>query len=160
MPQLDAGAFRGQVTWLTRVFVVLYRTRTGDILPKLSQIVKLRAKKRERTRGEARQYEGERTSVEQAYSGRLGKAAGSSYGLLQERTEVQGAWMNQEVGKRTQSKGRNGAMKEYRGYRMKVKLADAYLNRKLGEVGSQRSRKKPKKGKKKKELQWWNRYTR
>lgn len=58
--------------------------------------------------------------------------------------------MNQEVGKRTQSKGRNGAMKEYRGYRMKVKLADAYLNRKLGEVGSQRSRKKPKKGKKKK----------
>jgi Plant ATP synthase F0 len=160
MPQLDTGAFRGQVTWLTRVFVVLYRTRTGEILPKLSQIVKLRAKKRERTRGDARQYEGERTSVEQAYSGRLGKAAGSSHGLLQERTEVQGAWMNQEVGKRTQSKGRNGAMKEYRGYRMKVKLADAYLNRKLGEVGSQRSRKKPKKGKKKKELQWWNRYTR
>jgi hypothetical protein len=150
MPQLDTGAFRGQVTWLRRVFTVLYRARTGEVLPKLNQIVKLRAKKRERTRGEARQYEGERTSVEQAYSGRVGKAAGSSYGLLQERTEVQAGWMTQEVGKRTQSKGRNRATKEYRGYRMKVKLADGYLTRKLGEVGSQRARKKPKKGGKKK----------
>jgi len=45
MPQLDTGAFRGQVTWLRRVFLVLYRGRTGESLPKLSQIVKLRAKK-------------------------------------------------------------------------------------------------------------------
>lgn len=145
---MDTGAFRGQVTWLSRVFVVLYRTRTGDILPKLSQIVKLRAKKRERTRGEARQYEGERNKVEEAYSGRLGKAAGSSYGLLQERTEVQGAWVNKEVGNRNGTKGRNQAMKEYRGYRMQVKLADGYMKRKLGEVGRQRTRKKGKKGKK------------
>lgn len=134
MPQLDTATFRGQVTWLGVVFVVLYRTRRGDILPKLSQIVKMRSKKRERTRGDATQYDGERAQVEKGYSGRLGTAAGSSYGLLQERTEVQGNWMKQEVGKRNQSKGMDRAMEGYRGYRMRVKLSDTYLNKKLGEV--------------------------
>src|SRR6478735_3416790 len=99
MPQLDTATFRGQVTWLCLVFVVLYRVRTGEVLPKVNQIVKLRAKKRERTRGEANQYEGERTQVEQGYSGRLGKAAGSSTRLLQERQDLQHGWMSQEVGK-------------------------------------------------------------
>jgi hypothetical protein len=134
MPQLDTASFRGQVTWLRVVFVVLYRARTGEVLPKVNQIVKLRAKKRERTRGDATQYEGERTRVEQGYSGRLGQAAGNSSSLLQERMDVQHTWMNQEVSKRNQSKGMNQAMKEYRSYRMKVKLVDVYLNKKLGEV--------------------------
>lgn len=145
MPQLDTASFRGQVTWLGVVFVVLYRTRTGEILPKLSQIVKLRSKKRDRTRGDATQYDGERTRVENGYSGRLGNAAGSSYGLLQERMDVQDQWMNKEVGKRNQAKGRNQASKEYRSYRMKVKLADVYLNKKLGEVA--KNAKAGKKGK-------------
>lgn len=134
MPQLDTATFRGQVTWLRVVFVVLYRTRTGDILPKLSQIVKMRSKKRDRTRGDATQYDGERTQVENGYSGRLGSAAGSSYGLLQERTETQGNWMKQEVAKRNQSKGMDRAMEGYRSYRMTVKFSDGYLNKKLGEV--------------------------
>lgn len=138
MPQLDTVTFRGQVTWVSVIFVVLYRARTGEVLPKLNQILKLRSKKRERTRGDARQYEGERGRVESGYSGRLGTAAGSSYGLLQERTEVQEAWMSREVGKRNQSEERNPARKEYRGHRMKVKLADVYLNEKLGEIGKNR----------------------
>jgi hypothetical protein len=140
MPQLDTATFRGQVTWLVRVFVVLYRARTGEILPKVSKIVKLRGKKRERTRGEATQYDGERTQVDQGYSGRLGNAAGSSYGLLQERVDVQQNWRNKEVGKLNQSGGMNQAMKEYRSYRMKVKLADVYLNKKLGEVAKKTSK--------------------
>jgi hypothetical protein len=135
MPQLDTVTFRGQVTWVCVIFVVLYRVRTGEILPKLNQILKLRSKKRERTRGDARQYEGERRRVESGYSGRLGTAAGSSSGLLQERREAQDQWMNKEVGKRNQSEGRNQAMKEYRSQRMNVKLADVYLNEKLGEIG-------------------------
>jgi len=134
MPQLDTATFRGQVTWLRVVFVVLYRTRAGDVLPKLSQIVKIRSKKRDRTRGDATQYDGERTQVENGYSGRLGSAAGSSYGLLQERTDVQNNWMKEEVAKRNQSKGMDKAMEEYRSYRMTVKLSDVYLNKKLGEV--------------------------
>jgi hypothetical protein len=134
MPQLDTGSFRGQVTWLARVFRVLYRTRAGDILPKMSQILKLRSKKRDRTRGDATQYDGERARVDAGYSGSLGKAAGTSYALLQERGEVQHGWRNQEVAKRNQAKGRNGAMKAYRGYRMKVKLAEVYVSQKLGAV--------------------------
>lgn len=131
MPQLDTSTFRGQSTWLRVVFVVLYRTRTGEILPKLSQIVKMRSKKRDRTRGDATQYDGERTQVENGYSGRLGKAAGSSYGLLQERTEIQSNWVKEEGNKRNQSKGINKAMEGYRSYRMGVKLSSAYLNKKL-----------------------------
>jgi hypothetical protein len=73
--------------------------------------------------------------VDTGYSGILGKAAGSSYALLQERTEVQHGWMTKEVGNRTQTKGRNGARKGYRGYRMNVKLADVYLTKNLSEVG-------------------------
>jgi len=134
MPQLDTGTFRGQVTWLSVVFVVLYRTRVGEILPKLSQIVKIRSKKRDRTRGDGRQYDGERVQVENGYSGRLGGAAGSSHVLLQERTEIQGNWMKDEVGKRNQSKGMDQAMENYRKYRMTVKLSDTYLNKKLSEV--------------------------
>jgi hypothetical protein len=133
MPQLDTATFRGQVTWLARVFGVLYRARTGEILPKVSRIVKLRSKKRDRTRGDATQYDGERTRVESGYSTRLGNAAGSSYGLLQETMDVQNHWMNQEVVKRNQSKGMKTAMKQYRSYRMNVKLADVYLSKKLAD---------------------------
>jgi hypothetical protein len=131
MPQLDTSTFRGQVTWLSIVFVVLYRTRTGEVLPKLNRIVKLRSKKRDRTRGDATQYDGERAQVENGYSGRLGNAAGSSVGLLQETMDVQGAWVNEEVVKRNRSKGMKKAMKTYRSYRMTVKLADVYMNKKL-----------------------------
>jgi hypothetical protein len=135
MPQLDTATFRGQVTWLVIVFVVLYRTRRGDVLPKVSRIVKLRSKKRDRTRGDATQYDGERTRVENGYSARLGNAAGSSYGLLQETMDVQTNWMNKEVVNRNQSKGMKNAMKKYRSYRMNVKLADVYLSKKLSSVG-------------------------
>jgi len=134
MPQLDTATFRGQVTWLVIVFVVLYRTRRGDVLPKLSRIVKLRSKKRDRTRGDATQYDGERTQVDNGYSGRLGKAAGSSHGLLQEAMDVQRNWMNKEVGNRSQSKGMKTGMTKYRSYRMNVKLADVYLSKKLADV--------------------------
>jgi hypothetical protein len=110
----------------------MYRTRAGERLPKMSQILKRRSKKRERTRGDASQYDGERTRVEAGYSGSLGKAAGTSYALLQERGEGQQGWRNQEVAKRNQAKGRNGARKAYRGYRMKVKVAEIYVSQKLG----------------------------
>ena len=140
MPQLDTATFRGQVTWLVIVFGVLYRTRTGDVLPKLSRIVKLRSKKRDRTRGDAPQYDGERTQVENGYSSRLGNAAGSSYGLLQETMDVQTNWMNKEVVKRNQSNEMKTAMNKYRSYRMNVKLADVYLSKKLSSVGASKGK--------------------
>jgi pyruvoyl-dependent arginine decarboxylase (PvlArgDC) len=72
--------------------------------------------------------------VENGYSARLGSAAGSSYGLLQETAEVQNQWMNREVVKRNQSAGMKTAMNKYRASRMNVKLADVYLSKKLAEV--------------------------
>lgn len=123
MPQLDTATYRGQVTWLRVIFGGLYRRRTGEILPKLNRIVKRRSKKRDRRRGEARQYEGERMSVEKGYTGRLGNAGGSSYGFLQERGDVQNTWMNKEVTKRTRSGKMEKARSGYMDHRMTVKLA-------------------------------------
>jgi len=148
MPQLDTATFRGQVTWLVIVFGVLYRTRRGDVLPKLSRIVKLRGKKRDRTRRDATQYDGERTQVDSQYSKRLETAARGSHGLLTQTMDTQTNWMNQEVGNRNQSAGMKGAMKTYRSYRMNVKLADVYLSKKLSAVSVSPSLSKSTKAKK------------
>ena len=132
MPQLDTGTYFGQVTWLVRVFGVLYRTRTGDVLPKLNRIVKIRSKKRERTRGEARQYEGERKSVERGYGARRGGAAGKSYRLLQETQDVQSEWMNGAREKRSQEGERGSANGEYRKHRMNEKRRSERVIEKMG----------------------------
>jgi len=129
MPQLDTATFRGQVTWLVIVFVVLYLIRTGEILPKRNRIGKLRAKKRERTRGDATQYDGERARIEAGYSARLGNAAGSSHGLLQETIDVQTNWINQNLVKRNESTHLKPVLEKYRSYRITTKLADVYLTR-------------------------------
>lgn len=130
MPQLDTVTYRGQVTWLCRVFIGLYLVMTGDVLPMLNRILKIRSKKRERTRGDATAYDGERTRVETSYSGRLGYAAGSSTALLQERVDTQDQWVVNQVGTRTQSK-RKSVSKAYRSHRMTMKMTDGILSRKL-----------------------------
>jgi hypothetical protein len=141
MPQLDTATFFGQVTWLVIVFGVLYRATRGDVLPKLSRIVKMRSKKRDRTRVDATQYDGERTRVESGYSSRLGNAANSSHGLLQETMDVQTNWRNTEVVKRNQSQGMKGARNKYRSYRMQAKLADVYISEALTKVdGAQKGK--------------------
>ena len=45
MPQMDAVTFLPQVTWLVVVFTLLYLIVLDKILPTLSRILKLRAKK-------------------------------------------------------------------------------------------------------------------
>lgn len=135
MPQLDTATFFGQVTWLVIVFGVLYRATRGEVLPKVSRIVKMRSKKRDRTRVDATQYDGERTAVDNGYSMRLGKAANQSHGLLQETVEVQSNWRKDEVSKRNHAKGMKEARTGYRGYRMQAKLADVYVGEALSNVG-------------------------
>lgn len=136
MPQLDTATFFGQVTWLVIVFGVLYRATRGDVLPKVSRIVKMRSKKRDRTRVDATQYDGERTQVENGYSLRLGKAANQSHGLLQETVDVQSNWRKNEVSKRNHGKGMKEARTGYRTYRMQAKLADVYVGEALSNVSN------------------------
>lgn len=118
------------MTWVCGVFRVLYLRMAGEILPRLNRILKIRSKKRERTRGDATKYDGERVRVEAGYSGRLGYAAGSSTALLHERAETQTQWVSAQLGGRTTST-RKPVSKAYRAHRMKVKLADGLLARKL-----------------------------
>jgi len=131
MPQLDTATFRGQVTWLVVVFGGLYRVRTGEVLPKLSRIVKMRAKKVDRTRGDASQYDGERTQLQHMYWGSLSKSAASSYGLLQKTIEVQTQWTLQQLAKVNRPAEVQKALSTYRSYRMKVNMAAAYLGKKV-----------------------------
>jgi hypothetical protein len=128
MPQLDTATYRGQVTWLVIVFGGLYRVTRGDVLPKLSTIVKLRSKKRERTRGDASQYDGERTRVENAFSGRLVKAAGSSHTLLQDTMNEQNKWRNTQSVERSKTQRRLEANKMYRSHRMRSNIVRMYID--------------------------------
>lgn len=65
MPQMDSATYRGQVTWFTLVFSVFYLVMRTDVLPRLNRAVKVRAKKIERTRSDARQFDGVRLSSEE-----------------------------------------------------------------------------------------------
>jgi len=67
MPQLDVSTYLGQVTWFTLVFRVFYGTMTYSVLPALNRAVKMRTKKVERTRGDARQFDGARAAAESSY---------------------------------------------------------------------------------------------
>lgn len=65
MPQFDTATYRGQVTWFVIVFSVFYLVMRTDVLPRLNRAVKVRAKKVERTRNDARQFDGVRASSEE-----------------------------------------------------------------------------------------------
>ncbi len=97
MPQLDVTTFFGQVTWFAVVFVVFYLVMVSDVLPRLNRAVKVRAKKLELTRGDARQFDAERVSTEESYARSLMGAAGSSVSLLMGCQETQSAWSSEAV---------------------------------------------------------------
>ena len=65
MPQFDVSTYRGQVTWFALVFSVFYLVMRTDVLPRLNRAVKVRAKKIDRTRNDARQFDGVRASSEE-----------------------------------------------------------------------------------------------
>jgi len=92
MPQLDTATYLGQVTWFTFVFVTFYLVIVSYALPQINQMIKVRMKKVERTRGDATQYDAERAQTETAYNASMGGAALSALGLLTQSVETQNNW--------------------------------------------------------------------
>jgi hypothetical protein len=97
MPQLDTSTYLGQVTWFTVVFLGFYLVMLTDVLPTLNMVVKVRAKKLDRTRNDARQFDSERTSANAAYAVSTAAAATSSIALLTGTQETQTKWTSDAI---------------------------------------------------------------
>jgi hypothetical protein len=97
MPQLDTTAYLGQVTWFTLVFLGFYLVMLSEVLPTLNAAIKVRAKKLDRTRNDARQFDAERTSANTAYALSTSGAAVSSYSLMTGTQAVQTKWTSDAV---------------------------------------------------------------
>jgi len=72
MPQMDSATYFGQVTWFAVVFAVFYLVVLTDVLPGLNRALKVRTKKIERVRGDARQFDGVRVSAQDALDTHVG----------------------------------------------------------------------------------------
>ena len=92
MPQLDTTTYLGQVTWFTFVFSLFYFVVLTDVLPRINRAVKVRAKKLDRTRDDARQFDAERTTADQSYARSTSSAASSSLALLMGTEDLQSKW--------------------------------------------------------------------
>ena len=95
MPQLDTTTYLGQVTWFTFVFSLFYFIVLTDVLPRINRAVKVRAKKLDRTRDDARQFDAERTTADQTYARSTSSAAASSLAILMGTEDLQSKWASQ-----------------------------------------------------------------
>jgi hypothetical protein len=97
MPQMDSVTYLSQVTWFRVVFGLYYRVMVADVLPALDRALKVRVKKLARTRGNAREFDRERSHADEAYGRSLALAASSSVGLLMACQDAQSAWASDAV---------------------------------------------------------------
>jgi hypothetical protein len=107
---MDSVTYIGQVTWFTAIFGLYALVRVSDVLPMFDRILKVRAKKLAHTRGDARQFDQERTQAEDAYGRSLAGAAASSVGLLRACHETQSAWASEAVTALRQGEGSDRAL--------------------------------------------------
>jgi hypothetical protein len=92
MPQLDTATYFGQVTWLILVFVGYYRIVRGDLIPALTRLRKIRAKKKTHGLARTSQMRGEAKNVMHGYDRAVGKAALGALSLIQLELDNQGTW--------------------------------------------------------------------
>jgi hypothetical protein len=102
MPQLDVSTYLGQVTWFAVVFAVFYLIVLTDVLPGLNRALKVRTKKLERVRGDARQFDGVRVASEDKYADLVGSYARTLGSFVNDRLAV------------TQSSGRALVLRRFR----------------------------------------------
>ena len=93
MPQMDAVTFLPQVTWLVVVFTLLYLIVLDKILPTLSRILKLRAKKLSQGKEFSTLVADEEAKLNSEASEILFKSAKESNLLLQEKVQALNTWL-------------------------------------------------------------------
>lgn len=109
MPQLDSATYLGQVTWLAVVFGLFYLVVLTDVLPGLNRALKIRSKKLERVRGDARQFDGIRVSAQDALDAQASSVSKRVMGVrMSKRSSLQGyaqAALKSRFGRRGLSTG-------------------------------------------------------
>ena len=97
MPQMDSVTFLSQVTWLVVVFSIFYLIVLEKILPTLSRILKIRAKKLSEGKGISTLIADEEKKLQSEASELIGKSAKASHLLLQDKASGLKTWLPKTV---------------------------------------------------------------
>ena len=97
MPQMDSVTFLSQVTWLVVVFSIFYLIVLEKILPTLSRILKIRAKKLSEGKGISTLVADEEKKLQSEASELIGKSAKASHLLLQDKASGLKTWLPKTV---------------------------------------------------------------
>lgn len=97
MPQMDSVTFLSQVTWLVVVFSVFYLIVLEKILPTLSRILKIRAKKLSEGKEISTLVVEEQKKLQSEASELVGKSAKTSHLLLQDKASGLNTWLPKTV---------------------------------------------------------------
>lgn len=74
MPQLDPSGFLPQLIWLALTFIVLYLLMAKLALPRVSDVLEDRSRRREDDLGKAESLQAEAEAISQAYEASLAEA--------------------------------------------------------------------------------------
>lgn len=94
MPQMDTATFLPQVFWLLVVFITFYAIVMGYILPSVSLILKVRAKKLSQGKEIFQEMHAEENQVEKVYSQILAASSKDSSLLLQKSSSAANNWLD------------------------------------------------------------------
>lgn len=114
MPQLDGVTYLPQVFWLRVVFFVFYLITVKNIVPTLSRILKVRAKKLSFAQGGLQELNDEGQRVRMEYDIIRSKALKESANMLQRRHEEARLWVNSRVQELTVEESKGG--ENYNGF--------------------------------------------
>ena len=110
MPQLDVTTFPPQLVWLAISFLVLYLLMSRVALPRISDVLEERRRRREDNLAKAEDLEKEAEAVSQAYEAALAKSRGDAHARIaaageaaKQRAEAEVARLDAELRGKTQA---------------------------------------------------------
>jgi hypothetical protein len=93
MPQLDTVTFFNQLFWFTIVFFGFYFFVLGTIIPKVTLVLKARAKKLQQDMSSSAALKAEAASTMESYDKEFITLAGSLVGGINTSLESRSAWL-------------------------------------------------------------------
>jgi hypothetical protein len=94
MPQLDTVTFFNQLFWFTIVFFGFYFFVLGTIIPKLTLVLKARAKKLQQDMSSSAALKAEATSIIESYDKEFIALSGSLMGGINTSLESRSQWLS------------------------------------------------------------------
>ena len=94
MPQLDTVTFFNQLFWFTIVFFGFYFFVLGTIIPKLTLVLKARAKKLQQDMSSSAALKAEATAIIESYDKEFIALSGSLMGGINASLESRSQWLS------------------------------------------------------------------